>query len=279
MPAIQPARLKTQVERLVEDFHQPSDFGRIANELLNLYADRTQRPGQSEAGRSLLPTYNTPQPVLQQIMLSVRSHAASDPAAAMACCEALWTYPVAEPRLLAAHLLGTLPVDDEAGLAVLDRVEKWSREIPDDNLQARIILTGFQRLGSENPRIAFDLVKNLLQIGRLADYRIAVNMLQALVQTAGSENLPLVFNLAFPVIRNPNAKSKPQILALMTSLAHKSPKESAYIFEQALQASSGPDSQWLVRQVLDEFPPDLADRLRKQTQALTSLNNGQGRIG
>lgn len=271
MPAIQPARLKMQIDRLVEDFHQPVSFARIANEIISQYADRTHRPSQSEVGRALQPAYNTPSPVLQQILVAVRPLAVADPATARAICTALWAFPVAEPRLLAARVLGSLPIDPPADQEILDLVVRWAKALDDDSLRQRIVQAGLSRLGKEQPQMIIELVRTLLpHTTSLVDAKIGVEMLLALIELPEFQNIPVAFNLAAPLIRSPRPKMKSHLLDLMKSLARRSPQESAFVFEQAVAASGEAGTLWLVRQVLEDFPPDLAERLKRLTHSLRS---------
>ena len=54
MPAIQLARLKIQVTELLKYFSVPKDFLRELHAMLDFYADRTRRSGQSGKPRPLI---------------------------------------------------------------------------------------------------------------------------------------------------------------------------------------------------------------------------------
>jgi hypothetical protein len=67
MPAIHPARLKIQAAQLVERFSTPHSFVSRLHDLLDFYANRAYRPGQSGEPHPLLTAYNVPRPVLHQV--------------------------------------------------------------------------------------------------------------------------------------------------------------------------------------------------------------------
>jgi len=105
MPAIQPARLKIQAAQLAEKFTDPPAFTLGLNELLEFYADRTYRPGQASDPQPLLKAYNVPTPVLRQVSKELSKFIVANQDAALALCDALWSKPVLEFRLLAAMVL------------------------------------------------------------------------------------------------------------------------------------------------------------------------------
>jgi hypothetical protein len=263
MAAIQPARLKMQIEWLMEVFHQPDSFGRRADEILSLYANRTQRPGHAEAGSRLLPAYHTPRPVLLQIFHAARPLANDDPNAALACVDALWLTPVMETRLLAAQLLGVMPTEDSLAESTLERIIQWCYELEDDSLRKQIVQTSLNRLAAENPRPALKRIASLIEVKRTRETKFALLLLLALVENPEFQNLPAAFNLAAPILRSPDPLCKPQLLDLMQALVQRSPQESAYFFEQASLASANPETRWIVRQVSPSLPKELAERLRR----------------
>jgi hypothetical protein len=178
---------------------------------------------------------------------------------------------VVEPRLLAAQMLGALPTSQSNRTALLACLERWSRDLEDDNLRKRVILAGLARLGAEQPRLSLEFITEVLARGSNLDIKIGLTFLLALVENPEFQNLPVVFNLVSPAIRMPNKACKKQFLDLMTALSRRSPQESAYVFEQAVLISKNAETHWLVRQILEELPPTLADRLINLTHSSRSV--------
>ena len=65
MPAIQPARLKQQAVLLAQQFDNPVAYVRSLHHLLDFYADRAHRPGQSGKPAPLTSAYRVHPPVLR----------------------------------------------------------------------------------------------------------------------------------------------------------------------------------------------------------------------
>src|SRR5512140_1050097 len=122
MPAIDLARLKTQAARLAEKFDQPEAFIAHLNELLDTYTNRTVRVTQL-IQRYSIPTFNTPRPVLRQIENELAALARVQPVEAVALTKALWDAGTLESRLIAAHLLGSIP--STHAIPALSRLPDW----------------------------------------------------------------------------------------------------------------------------------------------------------
>ena len=123
MPAIRPARLKQQVADLVSQYNQPAAFVRELHALLDLYSDHTQRKGQSGIPNPLLDSYSAPAPVMRQVWHELSRTIELHPDEFLQLSDALWAEPNYDLQLLAARLLGQLPVVPPG--AVLNRLQAW----------------------------------------------------------------------------------------------------------------------------------------------------------
>jgi hypothetical protein len=82
-----------------------------------------------------------------------------------------------------------------------------------------------------------------------------------LVENPQFENLPVFFRLVQPLACNVPPGLKPDLLDVLTALAHRSPNETAYFLRQTLIYPDAPDIAWLIRQLLNEFPPEQQEML------------------
>jgi hypothetical protein len=82
------------------------------------------------------------------------------------------------------------------------------------------------------------------------------------------ENLPVVLRLLIPLIRVPPTELRLDLVAVLRALVHRFPQEAGYILRQNLSADY-PDTAWLARQVLNDFPMEIQNSLR---EALRPLN-------
>jgi hypothetical protein len=259
MPAIQPARMKIQVASLSEKMRQPEAFVRALHDLLDFYADRTYRPGQSGEPPPLLATYKPPAPVLRQIERETASFAASDPPATLVLIDALWAEPYIEFRLLAIILLGRIPPNPPE--PVLERVLTWILSMPEDRLLDAILKNGLQRLRQEFPTIYFQMIEAWLKAEGVYSRRTGLRAIVSWLEDLNFENFPVIFQLLTPLIRVPPASLRIDLVTVLHSLAHRIPQETSYILRQNL-SDDRPDTAWLARQVLRDFPSEIQNGLR-----------------
>jgi hypothetical protein len=260
MPAIHPARMKIQVAQLGEKIRQPDVFVRALHNLLDFYADRTYRPGQSGEPPPLLATYKTPPPVFRQIVRETASIAVVDPPAALALVDALWAEPIIEFRLLAIALIGKIPpIPHEP---VLTRIKSWIASTPEDRLLDAILKQSLVHIRRECPKIYYQMIEEWLKADELFPRQTGLRAMVPLLSDPKFENLPAVFRLLTPLIRVPPSALRLDLVAVLHALVHRFPQEAGYILRQNL-STDHPDTVWLTRQVLNDFPSEIQDNLRE----------------
>ena len=262
MPAIQPARLKTQVAELSGSFHQPALFVRQLHALLALYADRTHRPGLSGAPAPLTPAYFVPPPVLRQVVIQLKPLVHSEAQPALALCDALWAESYFECRSLAAALLGQVspyPPD-----AILGRLETWLEADLENTIVHLTVLQGSVRLRSENLPSLLKIIPDWL--AKPALQQSALILLQTLAGESSFNNLALIYRQIIPLLRKVNPILRPDLLTLLEELAHSAPQELTYVLRQALEMADNPDTPSLIRQVMPSLPEELRQILKQALQ-------------
>ncbi|HSO27931.1 MAG TPA: DNA alkylation repair protein, partial [Anaerolineales bacterium] len=156
MPAVQPARLKQQAALLAQHFEDPPAFLRSLYHLLDFYADRTHRPGQSGEPPSLLQAYNVPAPVIRLLLQTLGPLAEENMAPALILCDTLWKEPYLEARQLAVGMLGRLPVPPSQ--PILNRVQRWVEGAEDQRLVDFLLDTGLAGLRRRQPEVIVDFI-------------------------------------------------------------------------------------------------------------------------
>lgn len=260
MPAIQPARLKKQTSDLVVKYSQPASFVRELHALLHLYTDHTHRAGQAGEPSPLMGSYNTSPPVMRQVWHDLTPLIKRDPTGVLPLCDALWAEPNYDLKLLAARLLGQLPV--ESPDLVIDRLQSWVHQGLEKRLLDGLLKYGLAHLQQDAPDHLLELVSSWLASSDILSQQAGLRALLPMISGSDTENLPTIFRLITPYLRVAPSRLRPDILAVLTALAHCSPSETAYLLRQNLSAPDNPDSAWLIRQVLDEFPKETQAGLR-----------------
>jgi len=262
MPAINPARLKKQSADLAGRYSDPAAFVRDLHNLLSLYSDHTHRQGQAGKPSPLLDTYNAPPQVMRTVWLELSLQIKHHPGTAIPLCDALWAEPNYDLRLLAARLLGSLPAEPPE--PVVERLQEWVCQIPEDAILDGILQYGFTGLKEDAPEKLVELVSTWLELSDICMQQAGLRALLILVDQPGGEHLPSVFHMVTPFIRTAPSRLRPDILAVLTALAASSPSETAYLLRQNLSAPNNPDTAWIIRQVMDEFPAETRLSLRQE---------------
>jgi hypothetical protein len=260
MPAIQPARLKNQASDLASSFDQPEIFIRRLRSLLDLYTDHTYRSGQSGEPSPLMGAYNTAPPVMRQVWFELVRMIKIRPEGVYPLCDALWAEPNLDLKLLAAQLLGQCPA--EKPQPVIDRLQSWILPGLDKRLLDALLKHGLMKIHQHAPDQALELVTSWLSSSEFTFQQAGLRALLPMITYLGTQSLPRIFKQLTPFIRVAPLKLRPDILAALTALANASPSETAYFLRQNLSVPDNPDTPWLIRQVLAEFPDETRVGLR-----------------
>jgi len=260
MPAIQPARLKIQTAALTEAVLTPAVFVRGLHDLLGFYANRAYRPGQAGSPKPLLQSYNAPPPVMRQLSAGLLPLCEQNPAGILSLCQALWGEPVLEFRLLAAQLSGQLPAENASQRLTLLR--SWIATQPEVRLLYSILERATVRLRTENPPALLAQAASWLNETEAWCKIAGLQMIQCLVADPGFNNLPAVFPMLGPYVRLATTTVRAEVLLTIKALARRSPSETGHFLRENLTVPGNPDTPWMIRQVIDEFPTDIQSSLR-----------------
>jgi hypothetical protein len=261
MPAIQLARLKIQIIELLTYFDRPADFVRELHVLLGFYADRTRRPGQSGTPKPLIKAYNVPRQVMRRIKSDIALQVVSYPESAFSLADQLWDDNWFECRLLAISILGLIPL--ESNNRVIGRMQMWGKKCKEDALLDALLADGAVQIRDENPNEYLLLVEDWLSETEISSRKVGLRAVPALVMNSGFENLPAIYRLLAPLIRESTSVLEADMLTAVRALGKRSPQETAYFLRQNLIAPHKSGLAVITRRSLDVFPPDLQDSLRE----------------
>lgn len=254
VPAIQPALLRQQAALLVEHFNDPPAYIRSLHYLLDFYADRARRPGQSGMPAPITSAYKVRPPVLRMILQELTLPAVEEPETGLRLCDALWAEPNLEFRLLAAMLLGQIPPSPPE--RIIARVKTWLVPDLEFYLIEALMNHALGRLRQEHPLSMIRLIQDWLESSQPLLQQLGLRALLPLVENPQFENLPVFFRLVQPLACNVPPGLGPDLLDVLAALAHRSPNETAYFLRQTLSYPDAADTAWLIRQLLNEFPPE-----------------------
>lgn len=250
MPAIIPARLKLQSNELAALFSKPKVFMRRLVDLLENYADRTHRQSQSGTPNPLIASYHVPQPVIRQLVISLRAPVQADQNTAYDICDLLWAHPFLETRTLAAHILGWLHAIPEQ--RILEKLIAWQSPPLDDRLLHTIIQHGFTHLRKANPEFVMQVAQGWVKSKQSNEQQAGLIALETLIRDSEYENLPSIILAASPFFRKIPLELSSTVQSFLISMVERYPQETTYTLLETLQASDNPDTARLIRQVLSK---------------------------
>ena len=268
MPAIQLARLKIQSAELVTRFNDPAAFVRGLHDLLDFYADRTRKPGQSGEPPPLIKSYNVPRPVLRQIKTDLSPSVVMDRESALVLCDALWAEPYLEFRVLAVNILGLVPPDPPDD--DLERINVWAVPGIEDRLLNALVKEGLIEVSKSTPERYLSQLEEWLAAEDDLSLRVGLKAISMMLADRDFENLPKIFRLLAPLVRTSPSQLRPDLLDVIQSLAKRSPNETAFFLRQNLSVMvDNDDTAWLIRNSARYFPEEVQNSLK------TALREGR----
>lgn len=260
MPAINPTRLRFQIDELMNSFASPPEFHRGLRDLFSLYANRSLRFGDSTKVKPLIPMYNLPAPVIRQLQTDLSLRIAEEIQAAFLLADELWEDPFYEIKQTALFILGVAPID--APDPILSRLKTWLSPDLDALLVSDLFSLGTRKLQARYPETWESLIKSFLDKDSPADLSIGLKGLVESLKNEDFSNLPAVFRMVSPIIHSPDRKNIHDLEDLVEVLAKKSAIETGHFLKQALSLSDSIETRRLVKQCLVFFPDPIAQDLK-----------------
>ncbi|MBW6467405.1 MAG: DNA alkylation repair protein [Brevefilum sp.] len=264
MTAVNPTRLRFQILGLMATFDTPVDFHHKLQGLFSLYANYALRFGEDVSTRPLISMYHLPHPVIRQLTLDLKTRIAADPAAALAVADELWRDEYYEVRHTAIRILGNLPLDDPQ--PVLERLRAWLTPDLDQALRSDLFTIGTRSLQEAFPQAWEALILTFLTQTEPKKIALGIQALSEGAKSPTFKNLPTLFRLASPFIRDPHSAYTRDLEDLVETLVALSPHETAYFLKQILAVSNSPETARLVKNCLSAFPEEIQADLKSSLQ-------------
>lgn len=268
MPAIHLPRLRQQVEHLVEHYADAEKFGRELKHLFTYYGDKTLRPSKLVRRPVGLPSENVPAPVLRQVVVQMTPYAENTPHAILSLVRGLWKHPVLEYRHLAALMIGKLPASQAE--ETLRLVTEWGQTSPEEILLNALAANSLATLQQDAPDKVLDQIRIWLyepsETSSLAQrtslQKLGLAALQPYATDPEYENLPRLYALLTPLLKDAPKALRPYLLDLLLPLARRAPAEIAYLLRNLLEEDTNQHLVWLARRTLVALPPETQTRLQ-----------------
>ncbi|MEN4013638.1 MAG: DNA alkylation repair protein [Chloroflexota bacterium] len=261
MPAVSLSRLRSQIYLLNWQYTRPLEFTASLRKLLEQYADLTYRPADiSREAVSFRESYHVPPVVMTQLELALSRLASETAPPGLALAETLWRETRVEPRLLALHLLGSLPL--ELHSEVTKRIDQWAREETDKQLLAALFEKATRDLRRCSAQVWLNKVREWLSAPSALEQKIGLLALIPLIEDRAFENLPVIFNACTPLFQSHPKALQSELRAVLVCLGRRSPTEVIYYIRQLIGSGASEDLLRLIRRSLPDLPVELQSRLR-----------------
>ncbi|MBN1267819.1 MAG: DNA alkylation repair protein [Anaerolineales bacterium] len=256
MPAVNPARLKQEIESLAEALPDPAAFSRRVLSLAKFYADYTRRPGMATGVDDAPWVLNLPDPVRRELQRAIIHLVGDQREQVGAICTELWATGYREIQMLAASLLGRQSQDWVPAWA-----EERGPECMDRPALTALATEGLAGWRSANMPVYLAQVETWLQDKRSRMQVFALIALQELLDEEG-DWLPAFFDILERYHWEPGGEARKVFLSLLQRAARHSRGEMAGFLLSLL--NENPDKPAPYLSSLENYFPDRQVRLFRQ---------------
>jgi len=245
MPAVDPARLKREMESLRTALPDLERFQREALDLIQRYEDKTQRPARSlRTGRAFL----TPLPLIKMLVRELGSYMEDNPVLYQQAADTLWDSGNIELQYAAIQMAAS-----RSGPDVPTSAERWARGCEAFEVLDELAGTGIGAWRDTSCDHFLSQVEIWLEKPWIRVQTFALLALKHAAAQQAFQDLPTVFRLVHPVDRFERRESRRALVQLVEELARRSPQEAAFFVIDELQ-EGGKHAKQLARKTLPIFP-------------------------
>jgi hypothetical protein len=260
MPAVNPTRIKGQIEELISSYHTPSEFHRRLQDLFSHYANRGLRQGDTSQPVTVSPKYHLPPPLIRQLHTDLKPRIVKTPQASLELAEALWSDPHYEIKQLAIFILGHVVLNKPD--PIFTRLKNWLDPELDEGLKIDLLSTGTLTLQNKFPAAWENLIQSLLNHKDPTMIAYGLQGLQASFNLTNFNNFPQAFRLLRSIIQKPDSSCMEELQNLVEVLIKLSPIETAFFIKQSLSISRSAETTRLIKRVLPSFPENIREDIK-----------------
>lgn len=264
MPAVNPTRLKGQIEELLQFFYTPKVFQRRLQDLYSLYANRSLHRGDTPQPQPVSIMYHLPPPLVRQLQMDLKPHILKDPQAAFELGKELWGNTHFEIKQLALYILGNTPLEEPD--LILEQLEICLDPDLDEGLKSTLFSIGTLTLQNKFPVQWENFLQSLLNHSDPKMIGLGIQGLQASLERENFNNFPMAFRLLSPRLQNPNSTNMEELENLIEKLTKQSPTETAFFLKQTLSISRSPETIRLIKRCLPLFTESIRQDLKSSLE-------------
>jgi hypothetical protein len=257
MPAIDPERLKIEVDRVLDALGQPVELQKRSIELLEFYSDRTLKSiAIGEADEAYL-AFGAPKPVMRALSFGFRSRLAQVPSDLFPAAAALWEAGYRETRILATVILGEF-----SGEEVPNWAERWASGCDDPLALSSLASQGLESWRRTETNAFLTKAEKWLGQEKKDLQVLALLALESAIEDPSFEDLPTVIRLIEGTSDKSKGSAFQALVDVLLALAKRSPPEAArFLLDELKRFRSG--SKRLIQSTTHAFPPPQRDLLER----------------
>jgi hypothetical protein len=107
------------------------------------------------------------------------------------------------------------------------------------------------------------MVEDWLSDPETSSRKLGLRSLPTLVKNPSFENLPIIYRLLAPLVRDTSSALESDLIVVIRVLGQRSPQETTFFLQQNLIAPHKAGLALITRRSLDVFPADLQESLRE----------------
>lgn len=227
MPAVNPARLKADINELAGYLDDPSRLTRQVVSLLKFYADYTRRPGSATGVDDAPWVLHVPAPIIREVQRALLRWLGDNPEQTREHSAALWAAGFRETQQIAAALLG-----EQKKEWVADWAETRARDCRDRPVLAELAAIGLKGWRSSDASGYLKRAETWLG-DRNARMQAFALLALAEVPLESCAQLPEVFDILERYSWEARGETEKALRALLQRLAAASDRETAgFLLEQ-----------------------------------------------
>jgi hypothetical protein len=132
----------------------------------------------------------------------------------------------------------------------------------EERLVNALLADGLARVRKDAPEQAIAQVEDWLGSEDAFIQQLGLRALVPIFNEGYDQNLPIFFRILTPFVRQIPGRMRADLLDALRALARRSPKETAFFLRQILETHGNSDTAWLIRQCMEDFPPEVQRGLR-----------------
>lgn len=262
MPAVSIAQLQNHLELLRSAFNSPQVFVSELKDVLELYSDRTFRRGEKSEQDVRIPRYYIPILLQKQLELEFQRLADFRPKNAIDNANLLWKEKHYEPKLLAACILGALPV--QVHRETLTILNQWLNSRLEIDFLAEIIERTSRDLRIHNSKVWFQQIQDWLKQNSIHLKARAILALRITAEDEHFTDLPMLLNQAETLFNDPPTILVPDLLDLYQLLIRRFPDEMLVYTRELMEDLKDANKVRFLRKAIVFFDEPTVINLRRQ---------------